>query len=159
MKSPLPKQWIRQKLQPALKITGQSCCTPASPPKDICQGEASDRISRGLTAGGFDSLPLAPTVRLSSLGDSRPVEGRLGRQSPTESSQLVVNERRVASGYPTRAPFPSMGSGGSMLWSLNRYRFGRLDGTSISPHGVRTHPPSAGSGRGVVGAYRADVGS
>ena len=33
------------------------------------------------------------------------------------------------------------------MWSLNPYRFGKLNGTSIQPHGVRTHPPSADSGR------------
>ena len=42
-----------------------------------------------------------------------------------------------------------------MLWNLNRYRFGKLMSTSVSPHGVRTRPPSAGSGRRGRRAYRA----
>lgn len=50
-------------------------------------------------------------------------------------------------GYSFRAPFPFVGSGGSTMWSLNPYRFGRLSSTSILPHGVWTHPPSAGLGR------------
>lgn len=46
-----------------------------------------------------------------------------------------------------------------MLWNLNRYRFGKLRSTSVSPHGARTLLPRQTQVVGVEGAYRADVGT
>ena len=146
MKSPLPKQWIWQKLQPATRNYRTKLLHPGKAPKGYMSRGGKHRISRGLTAG----------ASIAPFG----TDGEIivaGRQSASRgSTRKAIADRVVAAGrqratgsfgYPTRAPLPSMGSGGSTMWSLNPYRFGKLNGTSIQPHGVRTHPPSADSGR------------
>ena len=150
MKSPLPKQWIWQKLQPATRNCRTKLLHPGKAPKGYMSrgGKRSDKS----WPNGFNDL----TTSIAPFG----TDGEIivaGRQSASlGSTRKAIADRVVAAGrqratgsfgYPTRAPLPFVGSGGSTMWSLNPYRFGKLNGTSIQPHGVRTHPPSADSGR------------
>lgn len=125
------------------KNAAKSCLTTGGGRRDICREGRRGRSMRTANRSAFEALR-TPSVDIAGVG-GQPTDRRSTRKANADWVGWV-GRNLGSGGLEAARSGPLAGKrGGSMLWNLNQYRFGRLGRTSISPHGARTLLPRSGS--------------